>query len=252
MGARQGREVWATAWGISRRGSRYDGIMSGTKGDGPANGNGGDDGSNDDDEDDLVTADTDDRDFDQDLARYAPPPTAVAELCAACVRFVATKYKIELDFTSDTLSFVDQYVRDGRADLAIKPEALDLLQATIGAYLGEVMRRAFGGEWFCEGEHDGWRLDMTYVYLTFNPIGMAREALMLEAQDGWHAHLVTETTERELLEARLKALAEVEEDEYFAPSTRYDIVDIAVNALRSKMIEDGHADVRFTRDDYKR
>src|SRR5438445_11871285 len=94
---------WATAWAISRRGSGYDGIMSGTKGDGPANGNGGDDGSNDDDEDDLVTVETGDRDFDQDLARYAPPPPAVAELCAACVRFVATKYKIELDFTSDTL-----------------------------------------------------------------------------------------------------------------------------------------------------
>jgi hypothetical protein len=192
-----------------------------------------------------------DRDYDQDLARYSPPPPQVAELCAALVRFVAAKYKIELDFTSDTLSFVDQYVRDARADLAAKPETLDLLQATIGAYLGEVMRRAFGAEWFAEGEHDAWRLDMTYVFLTFNPIGMGREALMLGIQDGWHAHLETEAAEREVLEQRLTALQEVEEDEYYAPSTRYDVVDIAVNALRAKMVDEGHAGVRFTRDDYR-
>ena len=221
--------------------------MSGTNGDTP-NGNGADE-----DDDEIAPPEEGvDRDHDADLARYAPPPPAVAELCAACVRFVATRYKFELDFTSDTLSFVDQYVRDARADLLVKPEAIDLLQATIGAYLGEVMRRAFGGEWFAEGEYDGWRLDMTYVYLTFNPIGMAREALSLQTEDGWHAHLETEPAERELLEARLKALAEVEEDEYFIPSTRFDVVDIAVNALRAKMHDDGHGDVRFTRDDYKK
>jgi hypothetical protein len=226
------------------------GIMSGSQGDKPANGNGANDDV--DDADDLVPPETEDRDHDADLARYAPPPPAVAELCAACVRFVATKYKMQLDFTSDTLSFVDQYVREGRAELALKPEALDLLQASIGAYLGEVMRRAFGGEWFCDGEHDGWRLDMTYVYLTFNPIGMAREALTQRTEDGWHAHLETEPAEREMLEARLKALSEVEEDEYYAPTTRFDIVDIAVSALRAKMVDDGHGDVRFTREDYKR
>ena len=61
----------------------------------------------------------------------------------------------------------------------MKPETLDLLQASIGAYLGETMRRAFGATWFCDGDYDGWRLDFTFVYLTFNPIGMAREALTL-------------------------------------------------------------------------
>lgn len=205
------------------------------------------------DEDDIEpTEEGVDRDYDQDLARYAPPPEKVAELAASLVRFVALKYKMELDFSSDTLSFVDQYVRDARAELLAKPETLDLLAATVGGYLGEVMRRAFGAEWFCDGEHDGWRLDMTYVYLTFNPIGMAREALTLQTQDGWHAHLETEPAEREMLEGRLNALTEVEEDEYYAPSTRFDVVDIAVSALRAKMVEDGHGDVKFTRDDYKK
>jgi len=43
-----------------------------------------------------------------------PPPPPVAELVAACMRFVASKYKVALDGTPDTLSLVDQYVREAR------------------------------------------------------------------------------------------------------------------------------------------
>ena len=117
------------------------------------------------------------------------------------------------------------------------------MQASIGAYLGETMRRAFGATWFCDGDHDGWRLDFTYVYLTFNPIGMAREALMLGTADGWHAHLEADAGEREILEQRLKALGEIDEEEYYAPTTRFDVVEIAVDTLRAKMQDDGNGDV---------
>ena len=183
--------------------------------------------------------------------RDAPPPPAVAELAAACVRFVAAKYKVPLDFEPETLSLLDQYARDGRAELAEKPEALDLLQGSIGAYLGETMRRAFGATWFCDGDHGGWRLDFTYVYLTFNPIGMAREALTLSPADGWHGHLETDPCEREMLEHRLASLGEIDEDEYYAPTTRFDVVEIAVDTLRAKMIDDGNGDVTFGPDDYR-
>jgi hypothetical protein len=183
--------------------------------------------------------------------RDAPPPLEVAELAAACVRFVATKYKVPLDFEPETLSVVDQYVRDGRAELSAKPEALDLLQASIGAYFGETLRRAFGATWFCDGDHDGWRLDFTYVYLTLNPIGMAREALILGTADGWHAHLEPDPGEREILEQRLASLGEIEEDEFYAPTTRFDVVEIAVDALRAKMQADGNGDVTFGPDDYR-
>jgi hypothetical protein len=183
--------------------------------------------------------------------RDAPPPVAVAELAAACVRFVAAKYKVPLDFEPETLSLVDQYVRDGRAELASKPEAIDLLQASIGAYFGETLRRAFGATWFCDGDYDGWRLDFTYVYLTFNPIGMAREALMLGTADGWHAHLEADAGEREILEHRLASLGEIEEDEFYAPTTRFDVVEIAVDTLRAKMQDDGNGDVIFRAEDYR-
>src|ERR1019366_548246 len=46
-----------------------------------------------------------------DAGPQPPPPPQVAELAAACVRFVASRYAAALDFAPDTLSFVDHWVR---------------------------------------------------------------------------------------------------------------------------------------------
>lgn len=180
-----------------------------------------------------------------------PPPDAVAELAASCARFVHAKYKVPMDGTTDTLSLLDQYVRDAREAILVKPDTVDLLQATIGAYLGEVIRRAHGGEWFSDGDYDGWRLMSHDVYLTFNPIGMAREALLLREAEGWHAHLEVDPGDREEIERRVLALPEVSDDEYYAPSTRFDVVSLVFEALRAKMVASGLGDVRFTREDYR-
>jgi len=178
-------------------------------------------------------------------------PANVAELCAACVRFVASKYGVALDFSPDTLSLLDQYVRDARPEVREKPESLDLLQATLGAYLGEVIRRAHFGQWDAAREHDGWRVLMTRVFLSFNPIGMVREALLGEQAPGWNAHLEADPGERETLDERLAMLPEVDEEEFFAPTTRFDVVEIAVDALAAHMRHTGLGDVRFSKDDYK-
>jgi len=180
-----------------------------------------------------------------------PMPAAIGELAAACVRFVATKYGVPLDFTQDTLSVLDHYVRDARAEIIAKPASLPLLQATIGAYLGEVIRRAHRGLWECEGEHETWKVIFTSVYLAFNPIGMAREALLEEAQPGWNAHFDVDDAEREGLEQRLASLGEVPEDEYYAPTTRFDAVEVAIDHLAARMRAQGLGDVRFDRSDYE-
>lgn len=180
-----------------------------------------------------------------------PPPPSVAELAAACVRFVASRYGAALDFAPDTLSFVNQWVREARADVAERPEATELVQAAAGAYLGEVIRRAFGGTWLTEGEHPDWRLELERVYCAFNPLGMAREALLLDTADGWHAHFELDPGEAEAMEARLAALPPATDDEFYAPSTRFDVVSILFEALRADMRARGLDDVRFTPDDYR-
>jgi hypothetical protein len=182
-----------------------------------------------------------------------PPPAAVAELAAACERFVLTKYGVKLDRKPETLSVLDQYVRDARAELAVtgREEGLPLLQATIGAYLGEVVREAFASSWFAEGDHDAWRLDLVDVFLTFNPIGVAREALMLTDAEGWHAHLEIDEGERGAVEQRLAALPEVPDEEFYAPSTRFEVLEIAVDAIRARMEGSGVGDVTFGPEDYR-
>lgn len=180
----------------------------------------------------------------------AAAPSEVAELAASCVRFVASKYKVHLDFQPETLSLVDQYLRDARADIAARPEAADLIAAAAGVYLGEVIRLRFGGYWRVTGDHSSWRVLLSRVYLAFNPIGMARESLFSRDEEGWHAHFETDPGEREIVERRLAVMPEVEEEEYFAPSTRFDVVQVAVEAIRAHMQDSGTSDVRFSPEDY--
>lgn len=179
-----------------------------------------------------------------------PPPAVIAEAISACVRYVHAKYGVLMDGTSDTLSLLDQYVRDARAELAAKPTALDLLALSAGAYLGEVMRREMGGEWFSDGDPSGFKLYFSHVFLSFNPIGMVREALTGEEEVGWNAHLAADPAEQDEISARLAALPEVDDDEYRLPTTRFDVVSIVFEHLRAKAIAAGTADVRFGRDDY--
>jgi hypothetical protein len=180
-----------------------------------------------------------------------PPPEKVAELCAACIRFVASKYKVPLDGTPDTLSLVDQYVREAREAVRERPESIDVVAPAVGAYLGEVMRQQFGGEWFAEGDYAAWRLYFTNVFMAFNPIGMAREAITMAEEPGWNAHLVLDPGERELIEERLAAMPEVDEDEYYLPTTRFDVVTVVVETLRAHAELRSTGDVTFTKEDYE-
>ncbi len=195
----------------------------------------------------------------------ANAPPQVLELAEACVRFVSARYGVPLDFDPDTLSLLDQWLRDARGEIVRAPETAELVQAAAGAYLGEVIRRQFGGTWRVPPgpqtpsaptdrvESPGWpewRLQLAPVYCAFNPIGMAREALFLEPQEGWHAHFELDPAESEAVEARLAALPHVEEDDYYAPSTRYDVVCIVVDALRDGLRSLGMGDVMFAPEDY--
>ena len=186
----------------------------------------------------------------EDIGPQPPPPPQVAELAAACVRFVASRYGAALDFSPETLSFVDHWVREAREEVNQRPEATDLVQAAAGAYLGEVIRRTFGGYWATEGDHADWKLELERVYCAFNPIGMVREALTLEPADGWHAHFELDPAEAEVIERRLAALPPASEDEFYAPSTRFDVVSILFEALRGEMRARGLSDVRFAPEDY--
>lgn len=184
-----------------------------------------------------------------------PPPGPVAELIAACNRFVASKYKVALDGTPLTLSLLDQYVRDAREAVRERPESIDLVAPAVGAYLGEVMRQTFGATWSLPAEeinadHDAWRLCFKHVYLAFNPIGVARESLTMSEAEGWSSHLTLDPGEAEEIRERLAAMPEVDEEEYYLPSTRFDVINVVVDTLRARAEESGTGDIEFAPEDY--
>jgi hypothetical protein len=186
----------------------------------------------------------------EDPSPLEPPPAIIADLTAACVRFVQGKYGVPLDFTSDTLSLVDQYVRDARAEIAILPQSLDLLAGSIGAYFGEVCRRTFGGVWIADGPNESYRLCFTRVHLVTNPIGVGREAVLVQPEPRYHGHFAVEIAARGAVEERLRMLPRVEEGEYYLPSTRFDVLSMIVEIARGQMIADGRSAARFTPADY--
>ncbi len=171
----------------------------------------------------------------------SPPPPQVDELARACVH----------DYQPETLSLLDQWLREARVEALGKPEAIDLAQAAAGAYFGEVVRRWFGARWVAEGDHAEWKLCLSNVFCAFNPLGVAREAIQLGPAEGWNAHLQLDPADRDAIDARLEALPPAGDDEYYAPTTRFDVLCIVVDALRAAMSVRGPADVRFTPDDYR-
>ena len=120
----------------------------------------------------------------------------------------------------------------------------------VGAYLGEVMRQEFGAEWFADGSHESWRLYFHNVFLAFNPIGMAREAILMKDEGGFHAHLVLDPAEREAIDERLAVMPDVDEDEYYLPTTRFDVITVVVETLRARAEASGTGGVTFSREDY--
>jgi hypothetical protein len=180
----------------------------------------------------------------------APPPEAVADLAGACVRFVEKAFGVRLDYTPETLPVLDHYLEQARSAAAEKPEALPLLVQTAGAYFGEVIRRKHPSWWRMPGDDPArWRLELESVYLAFHPMLFIRDALRqapeagkkdeLLAGEGDEATLVLDEEDRRAISARLADLPAVSEQEYYATSTRLEVIDIAVDAIRARRLANG-------------
>jgi hypothetical protein len=183
----------------------------------------------------------------------AVPPGKVLELAAAGVRFVSASLKIEPDFTRDTLSLVDHYVEEARHVVAKRPEALALTANAIGAYLGEVVRRIHACWWRVDhGDPGAWRLEFRNVFLALYPVQIAHLALTRDEGNAEFGGFELPAPDRAALAARLAELPEVSEDEYYAPSTRVDVVDILVDALMAQRARDPRGARPFEPIDYER
>ncbi len=179
-------------------------------------------------------------------------PENVAELCGSCVQYVWRSLRVPLDFTPDTLSLVDHYLSGVRAELSQKPELGPLVARVVGAYFGEVVRKTYFGIWRAEPRnvHD-WQVGLRTVFLWFNPIGVAYDALFNTTEhDGPRSHLRVAAEDREALNVRLSQAPPVPDSEFYLLTTRLEALEIAVETLRLRMSAQGYQDVEFGEADY--
>ena len=180
-------------------------------------------------------------------------PEDVAELAGAARQYVLAAVSVELDFTPETLPALDHYLAGAREAAAERPETVDLVARAVGAYFGEVVRRMIDGFWRTPtADVADWTVCSRRAFLFVNPIGIAYEVVAQAADhDGPSGELGLAPEDRETVEQRLAALPDVPEDEYYLLSTRAEVIEIALEALRQEMVDGGQGDVTFDEADYE-
>jgi Family of unknown function (DUF6278) len=168
-----------------------------------------------------------------DIPALEPAPAEVHELAAACVRFVREALGLELDYTPETLPFLDHYLKERAGDA--KPEVQALVAPAAGAYFGEVVRRCMSGaRWYAPpGDYHGQRLEFEAFFLSFNPTGVATEVLTAADSNGWGAHFQVLDEARSAVAASLETSAAVDAGDYFTLSLRLEVLQQIADVLLS-------------------
>jgi len=183
----------------------------------------------------------------------APPDSDdLGELAQACERYVERAVGIQLDSTPDTLPVLDHYVRLARASVDERPELLPVVARVVAAYFGHLICSQLGFFWRRPSpDVHTWQLCGGTAMLAINPVGVAYDALHVSAEhDGPSSQLRVGREERAAVDRRLHALPPVAEEDYFTLSTRWEVLEVAIEALRGEMLREGLSDVRFELDDY--
>ena len=190
-------------------------------------------------------------------------PEAIDNLAGRCIVHVKKRTGITLDYKSETLSVVDYFIQqilkeEGGGQMPPlgdhrRADAMHLFAPTIGAYFGELVRNIFPCRWRIEGDDpQTWTIEFKHVPLRFSPIGAAAEALMEMDVSDWSAALATARDETESLLERLDAAPPVSESDFYTLSTRFEVLQIAVDWLRARRSTTKKPPAEITKEDYDR
>jgi hypothetical protein len=95
-----------------------------------------------------------------------------------------------------------------------------------------------------------WQLRLEPVYLALYPYEIAHDALTLGENGDPTARLTLDEEDREVVEVRLSELPAASDEEFFSLTTRLEVIDIAVDAIKARMMSSGLGDVSFSSEDY--
>jgi hypothetical protein len=104
-----------------------------------------------------------------------------------------------------------------------------------------------------------WQIQLEAVYLAFSPVSLVYDGLLrgvdtaraIEEEGAEMSQLELDDEDRVAVAARLAELPPVTDAEFYAPSTRLEVIDIAVEAIRAKRIAEGGLEAHLTEDDYE-
>jgi hypothetical protein len=172
-------------------------------------------------------------------------PAVVLDLADSCVRFVQRTLGIELDYTPDTLPILDHYLRGAHG--VSQDEILGLVAPAAGAYFGEVVRRQLGPvRWHWESEEfSECRLEFERCFLSFNPIGIALEAVLQSETEGYGSNLALLKEEEQLVREALERTGDVSPDDYFRLAVRFEVIEQVVVLLVERAIAQNELARRF-------
>lgn len=149
-------------------------------------------------------------------------PGRVREYAEQAVAYVRRALNAPLEYDSDTLPLLDHYLRSEAA--TARPEALQLVIATAGAYFGEVVRRRLGGRWEATGDEADWRLVLP-TGLSFSPAGFVAAAIAQADLDDLDSELDAPPRMRPHVQATLARMGEVSVEDYYSLCGRLDTVE---------------------------
>ncbi|MDP3277243.1 MAG: hypothetical protein Q8Q09_18785 [Deltaproteobacteria bacterium] len=166
-----------------------------------------------------------------DLLDRPALPATLQTLSDACHAFVLREVGVALDDTPDTLPLLDHALALLRE---AKPEVQSLIAAAAGAYWGELIRALYPARWvLVDDDKSDWRLELEQVFLALCPEALALEAIA--GQDATpRAAFIVRDEDRPLLSSALELLGEVDQDDYYRLSTRFDIVSSIIERLTAK------------------
>lgn len=151
------------------------------------------------------------------------PPRNVEEYAGRTVEYVRRALGVSLEYDSDTLPLLDHYLGTVPAD---RPEMIELVVATAGAYFGEVVRRLIGGRWDGTTEEVAeWRIILP-TGVQFSPAGFVAAAITRsEELEDFDSALDAPPRMRPYLADALQRMGDVTEDEFYSLCGRLDTLE---------------------------
>lgn len=159
----------------------------------------------------------------REIGPETPSPEHIQDLARACEDFVKRGVGTALDGTSDTLPLLDHYLR--KLDPKDPAAVHQLVVSAAGAYFGELVRNRYVCRWFAPpGEPFRWRIEFETIFLHFNPVAVALEAIM-RRESGLGASFETLEADQTHLRTVLDRIPAVRDDDFYTLALRLEVLD---------------------------